>query len=289
MKLSFFRNRGNPLVQDAEGDISVEAKAINSGDGEAHSRQDSLRDRSLYQELLCGLYDAVVIVDPRGTVIGSNPRTGTLFGYDVADLWDMRCEVLIPVMKPMVLAKIRSHVESGRFTIVNAPCARKDGSSFPAEIAINRINLFNVGDLLFSVRSIERRVKVQDQKGVDVLVMDHAAAGIVVCSEDGMIEHANPAFVHLVGFPSEKDVVRRFAGEFCQSHEAGVLLLLKNPVGTSRWVGRLQLMTSREHAVDVMATAARTQAKPGEHDQIVLTFTPIPRMAAVGAPAVVPS
>jgi len=243
------------------------------------------RDRSLYHELLAGLYDAVLIVDPRGTVIGSNPRTGKLFGYGEDDLWDAKCEKLIPVMRPTVLAKIRSHVESGRFTIVNASCVRLDGTSFPAEIAINRINLFNVGDLIFSVRSIERRVRAHDRHSLDSTVMDCAAAGIVVCSTDGLVEFANPAFLQIVGLAGEHDVQRRFIGEFCTSNESGMQLLLKIPAGSVRWVGRCRLLNQRGHAVETMATSARTTPKKGDAEQIVLTFSPIPRMATVAAPA----
>lgn len=242
---------------------------------------ETSRDRALYQELLSGLYDAVVIVDPKGIVIGSNPRTEKLFGHTPDDLWNMPCGQLIPAMAPTVLTKIRSHVESGRFTMVNAACTRKDGTTFPAEIAINRLNLFNEGDLLFSVRSIERRLMAQDRKDIEAEVMEHAGAGIVVCTEEGLIECVNPAFLRLVQVAEDKDVLRRFMGEFCSTHEAGMTLLLKQPAGTSMWVGRVLLATSRDRTAEVLATSVRTPPLKGEHVRIVLTFTPIPKMASV--------
>ncbi|MCA1809114.1 MAG: PAS domain-containing protein [Lentisphaerae bacterium] len=106
----------------------------------APSIKEQTRDRSLYKAVLASLYDAVIIVDHKGFIIASNGRAERFFGHSEADFWNLPCCNLITGFNPLVLGKIRAHVASGRFTVLNANCRRKDGSSFPAEIAISKIH-----------------------------------------------------------------------------------------------------------------------------------------------------
>ncbi|MFU8780701.1 MAG: PAS domain-containing protein [Kiritimatiellia bacterium] len=237
------------------------------------------KDRSMYRGLLAGLYDGILVVDAKGTVIGTNPRTGVLFGYPEDDLWGTPCETLIPSVKPAVLIKIREHAAEGRFSIVNASCTRKDGSTFPAEIAMSVVDLFNQGDLLLSVRNIERRVQGQNRQARDLVMTDALAAAVVSCREDGMILTVNPAFLRLAGIENPQDAVHRFIGDFCASHEVGMQLLLKQQLSRKHWIGEMQFVGAGSRKVHVMATSSRFAYEEKEH--LAITFTPIPRRAAL--------
>lgn len=234
------------------------------------------RDISLYKSLLGGLYDGILILDAKGTVIASNRRAEQFLGYTEQELWGMQCEALIVGINTRVLHKLHTHAEEGRFTVVNGTCKRRDGTSFPSEIAINRIRLLNEGDLIFSIRNIERREKVREQRGLEEEAVRSTGAGMVVCSTDGAIEFANPAFLRLLSLAEEHEVLKHLIGEFCSSYEQ-VQAMMHAPSSQGMWMGSMELVTSKGTKRTVLASAALSQAHRGTAARIVLTMIPLPK------------
>ncbi len=247
-----------------------------AGVGKCEERQ---QDRSLYRKLLAGLYDAVLIIDPKGYIIGSNPRVEAIFGYSEADLWDTPCAELIPKMTTKVQNKVRKHSESGRFTVVNATGLRKDGSCFPAEIAISRIHPLHDGDLIFSIRDLGRREKTRLRYEVPLSALHHSAAGIVVCRADGRIEYTNPAFLKLLQYENGKDVIQSFIGDFCTSVET-VTAMMRPPSKNGAWMGMIEMTSSKGVPRNFVATSSVSDHR-GDRKLLVLTLTPLPRTAVV--------
>lgn len=234
------------------------------------------RDISLYRNLLAGLYDGLLILDSKGNVIGSNQRAEFFLGYNEQELWGMQSDALIAGINAKVLYKLQSNAESGRFTMVNGTCKRKDGSSFPAEIAISRIRMFNEGDLIFSIRNIERKEKAREQREMSEEAIRYAAAGILVCSTEGIIEFANPAFLKLMNVEDEHDILKHTIGDFCPSYE-GVNAMMHAPSTQGIWVGSLELVTPKGIKREVSVTAALSQIRRGGIQRLILTMTPIPK------------
>ncbi len=234
------------------------------------------RDIALYKSLLGGLYDGVLVLDPTGVVIASNHRAEQFLGYSEPELWGMSCEELIIGINARVLHKLHTHAEEGRFTVVNGTCKRKDTTTFPAEIAISRIRFFNDGDLIFSIRSIERREKVREQRGLEEEAIRSSGAGIVVCSIEGAIEYVNAAFMKLLNLASEQDIIKHMIGDFCTSYEQ-VNTMMHTPSTQGNWQGTLELVTPKGGKREVMCIAALSQAHRGAAPRIVLTVIPLPK------------
>ncbi len=234
------------------------------------------RDISLYKSLLGGLYDGVLILDAKGGVIASNRRAEQFLGYTEQELWGMQCEELVVGINTRVLYKLHAHAEEGRFTVVNGTCKRKDGTSFPAEIAISRIRLLNEGDLIFSIRNIERREKVREQRGLEEEAVRSTGAGVAVCSIEGAIEFANPAFLKILGQPNEQEVIKHMIGDFCSSYEQ-VNTMMHAPSPQGNWLGTLELVTPKGLKREVLVTAALSQLHRGATSRIVLTMIPLPK------------
>lgn len=234
------------------------------------------RDISLFKSLLSGLYDGVLILDAKGAVINSNRRAEFFLGYTEQELWGMQCEELVVGINARVLYKLHAHAEEGRFTVVNATCKRKDGTTFPAEIAISRIRLLNEGDLIFSIRNIERREKVREHRGLEEEAMRNTGASVAVCSLEGAIEFANPAFVRLLGLAEDQDVLKHMIGDFCASYEQ-VNAMMHAPSSQGSWLGTLELVTPKGARREVLASAALSQLHRGAAARIVLTMIPVPK------------
>jgi PAS domain S-box-containing protein len=236
-------------------------------------------DISLYKNLLAGLYDGILIFDEKGAVIGSNQRAEQYLGYSGQELWGMQCEELVVGINARLLYKLRANAESGRFTIVNGNCKRKDGATFPAEIAISRIHLLNNGDFIFTIHNVERREKVRDQRELSHEAIRSAGAGIVVCNQEGTIEFVNPAFLKILNVDSEQAVVKRLIGDFCNSYET-IFAMLHAPSTQGTWLGSLKLTTSKGGTCDVLVTSSLSQERRGAEARLVLTMTPIPKSIA---------
>ncbi len=231
---------------------------------------------ALYQALLSGLYDGVLIVDAKGHVMASNQRILHFTGFTEAELWNMPCDRLIAAMTPRVLAKITAYVEAGRFTVVNAECRRKDGAVFSAEIAISRIHFLNEGDFVFSIRNLDRREKARLRHELEIDALTCAGAGIAVCSLDGIIEYGNPALLELLQLPEEKDMVRRPVADCCAAPDAA-RALLRDTVAQGFGFGRLDLKTRDGGSRPVIVTAGVCPAKPDAPARLVLTLTALPK------------
>ncbi len=233
------------------------------------------REIALYQALLSGLYDGVLILDAKGHVIASNRRIEQFTGYSEAELWNMPCDQLIAAMTPRVLAKITAYIEAGRFTVVNAECRRKDGTPFSAEIAISRIHFLQPGDFVFSIRNLDRREKARLRHELEIDALRHAGAGMAVCSLEGMIEYANPAFVRLLNVPGEKDLLSQRLDDVCVAPEAAAALR-RETAAHGFWYGRLDLRTLDGVVRPVIATTGLSPAKQAAPARLVLTLTDVP-------------
>ncbi len=237
------------------------------------------RDISLYKNLLAGLYDGVIIFDQRGNVLASNARAEQFLGYTNKELWGMQSEALIVGINARVLYKLQTNAESGRFTVVNGTCRRQDGTTFPSEIAISRIRFLNEGDLIFSIRNIERREKVREQREMSEEAIRYAGAGIVVCSTEGSIEFTNEAFLKLLNVEDEHEVLKHMIGDYCSSYEA-VTAMIHTPSLHGLWLGSLELVTPKGIKRSVMVTSSLSQVRRGGIQRLVITMTPIPKAIA---------
>lgn len=241
------------------------------------------QDVKLYRNLLAALYDAVLIVDEAGHVIGSNQRTEKFFGFTEDELWNMKSETLIPGMDRKVLNQIRQHASNQRFTVVNASCRRKDASSFPAEIAISQAEIMNSNDMILSIRNQERREKARQRHAIQLRIPEDAGSAIVVCSEDGLIEFVNPAFTKLLGAQNEGDVLQHFIGDFCTNPEASGAMV-RSPTPQTPWLGNIDISMHQGRTQRVLACASRSGKRAKDEAMIVIVMTPLPLATAAVTP-----
>jgi PAS domain S-box-containing protein len=115
-----------------------------------------------YRKLLESVYDAVLVTDEKGRIFDVNSRALDFFlcgreGLSGANVLD-----LISGSAPDLLEAIRRNLKAHRYTLIEAHCLRRDQSTFPAEIAVNRVDLDDEGHLCFFVRDISVRKRAQD-------------------------------------------------------------------------------------------------------------------------------
>ena len=164
--------------------------------------------RSLFRQLLAGMYDAVLITDPSGHLLNLNARAKEYFRYDSDDILDSPIGRFIPGVTPAIVQRIRNGLEQARHMMLDANCLRKDGTVFPAEVTVSLVDLMNIGDLVFTVRSTERRRRQLDAFRTKENVCSIAQSALFACAPDGRFRWANSACLDMFGYESEDDLLK---------------------------------------------------------------------------------
>ena len=164
--------------------------------------------RSLFRQLLSGMYDAVLITDPSGHLLELNPRAKEFFKYETDEVLDSPVSRFVPGVTPEIVQRIRDGLDKARHMMLDANCLRKDGSSFPAEVTVSLIDLLDPGDLVFTIRNTERRRRQLADLRTRRNACDVAQAALFACAPDGRFRGANPAFLAMFGFEDEQDLLK---------------------------------------------------------------------------------
>ena len=155
--------------------------------------------RSLFRQFLGGMYDAVVITDPNGHIIDLNPRATEYFGHTLEEVLDQPIGVLVPGLQQAVVQRIRKGLEGDRHVVIDANARAKDGAKFACEVTVSSIDLMNPGDLVFTMRNVERRRALMLALRSKANAFELSQAAMFVCDESGLILQMNVAFRELFG------------------------------------------------------------------------------------------
>ncbi|MBL7077701.1 MAG: PAS domain S-box protein [Kiritimatiellae bacterium] len=115
-----------------------------------------------YAALLQSIYDGVVIATPNGRIVEYNARAMELLGCGRDYLDGSDIMKLISGADTALWEALRKNVEDRRYTLIEARVNRCDGSSFPAEIAVNWMKRNESGLLCFFIRDISVRKQAQE-------------------------------------------------------------------------------------------------------------------------------
>jgi len=166
--------------------------------------------RSLFRQLLAGMYDAVLITDPSGHLLELNPRAKEFFLYETDEVMDSPVGRFIPGVTPEIVERIRSGLAQARHMMLDANCLRKDGSAFPAEVTVSLVDLLDPGDLVFTIRNTERRRRQLAVFRTKQNAFDISQAALFACAPDGRFRSVNQAFLDMFGHEAEGDVQKLF-------------------------------------------------------------------------------
>lgn len=161
--------------------------------------------RSLFRQFLGGMYDAVVISDPNGHILDINPRATEHFGYDIEEVLDQPISKLIPGLKTEVVQRIRKGLEGDRHVLIDAAGLTVEGKKFACEVAVSVIDLMNPGDLVFTIRNVEKRREVMAAYRSKENAFEISASALFVCDAEGHFTETNEAFREMFELETENE------------------------------------------------------------------------------------
>ena len=170
--------------------------------------------KSLFRQFLAGMYDAVVITDPNGHILEINPRAVEYFGHELDDVLDQPVSVFIPGLKQDVVTRIRKGIEGDRHVVIDANGVDKAGRKIACEVAVTSIDLMNPGDLVFTIRNVERRREYMNAFRAKANAFQIAQTALFCCDPAGNIREANETFLLMFGLKDIEDARRHAFAEF---------------------------------------------------------------------------
>ena len=169
--------------------------------------------KSLFRQFLAGMYDAVVITDPNGHILEVNPRAEEHFGYTQEEVLDKPISFYIPGLSPEIVQRIRKGLEDDRHMMIDANGLNKDGTKFACEVTVSIIDLMDAGDIVFTVRNVERRRRVREMLRAKENAFQISQAALFACDAEGRFTQVNDSFLQMFGLDDEEEAKAHVFGD----------------------------------------------------------------------------
>ncbi len=113
-------------------------------------------------ELFQNVYDSAFITELNGKIVDANVRATQSFYYSRDQFRQGTITDIVEGMTDEVLATIGENLQNDRFTLIQAECARQDGTLIPAEISTCKVTLSEKAYLCFFIRDISSRKEAEE-------------------------------------------------------------------------------------------------------------------------------
>jgi len=114
------------------------------------------------RQLFDSVYEGMIITTMDGRIEDMNARAVALLKLDREDVLNSTIFGIVSGLDEATLRNAASSLREHEHILIEAHCMRKDGSSFPAEIALHRMDLSGHPQLCFSIRDVTNREEVRE-------------------------------------------------------------------------------------------------------------------------------
>lgn len=228
----------------------------------------------LYGELLNSVYDAALITDLTGRVVDCNPRACDFFLLPHDVLVQRTVSDLVSGADDTLMGSLWRNLQNERFTLIQAYCVRGDGSYFPAEIAVNRLNL-GESRLCFFVRDITIRRQAEEMLRTEHNALQNAGDGIAVADLRAVLEYVNPAVGRLWGRSKPEELIGADVRSLFRDTEQAEVMVREILDEQKTWSREMKAVGLSGDDFDVQVTAARNRNSDGEVVGMVFSFTDV--------------
>lgn len=236
-------------------------------------RTTAISGEDKYNQLLQSIYDAAVITRTTGQIVDSNVRATEFLYYTREELANQNILDLISGAEPSLLKMLYQNLQNEKFVLIQAYCVRKDGTFFPAEIAVNALK-FEELYFCFFMRDITVRRKAEEMLRTEHNAIQNAANGIAIADIQGRLEHVNPAFLRIWGIERVEDVLGRMVSSLFQDDRAQEIFSDVMRSGES-WSGELLACRCNGEEFYVQTAIACNRDSDGEIMGMVISFVDI--------------
>lgn len=222
--------------------------------------------------------DAIISVDQTQAITLFNQGAEKIFGYNQAEIIGQPLDILLPAR----YAKThRGHVKSFKKTPANSRQMgerqeifgrRKDGSEFPAEASISKLQLDSETIFTVILRDVTAQKQAAEELGKLIyqnqLIMNAMAEGLCGLDRQGIIRFANAAAEKLLGY-SSTDLIGQPITRFLEAER------LQTAIHQLYRDSASQPQMGSSKMLFYQSTAAQGNHQDGTHFPIEYIVTPI--------------
>jgi PAS domain S-box-containing protein len=226
---------------------------------------DEARIRSVVNHVL----DGIITIDENGLIEAFNPAAEKLFGYKADEVVGQNIKVLMP--EPYhsehdgYIANYRS---TGHAKVIGigreVEGRKKDGSSFPMDLAVSEFWLGKRHHFTGIVRDITERKRAEESLREQAALLDLAHDAIIVCSTEGVITFWNPGAEAMYGWAAG-EAIGKVTHTLLQTEFPEPLPDIKTHLNEhGRWEGMLNHTTKDGRRIAVASRWALRRANRGK-------------------------
>lgn len=167
------------------------------------------------QSMLNTVLDGIIAIDHFGMIQSFNPAAERLFGYEAKDVIGQNVKMLMP--EPYQAehdSYLKNYAETGKAKIIGlgreVTGKRRDGSTFPMELAVNEIDKGSGKGYVGIVHDITARKHAEAELGAVTAmrqaILDSANFTIIATDIDGVINVFNEGAQRMLGYSREEMV-----------------------------------------------------------------------------------
>jgi PAS domain S-box-containing protein len=235
----------------------------------------SLETEAIFERLFAAAPDAILVVDPTGTITLANPQVERLFGYSNAELLGKGVEILVPDRFRGLHPAHRNHFnDEPRMRPMGAGLElygrRKDGTEFPVDIMLSPIDRPDGLVVLAVIRDVtgqkqaEKAMRLSEDRFRSLF--EFSPDAIIVTDRDGKIAETNGQVEKFFGYARNEllgeSVEKLVPDRFRHAHPAHRKNYGIQPRTRSMGIG-LELYGRRkdgaEFPVDIMLSPVKTE------------------------------
>jgi PAS domain S-box-containing protein len=224
-------------LQQRTGSQEVEdlTDALNDASVRLLTQMEALRrNEAKTHAILDATPDAILGLDERCCITLVNPAATSIFGVQPDEIIGASLAILLPQLdaqkiEELTLQGMFNHSSQSRSARLDSEAIRRDGTPFPVEVAISRVETPE------GIRYTCVVSDVTDQRWVDSMLrlynraLECTANGVVISdvrSPGQPLFYANPAFEKITGYPTFEAIGRNCSflqGDDTEQSEVGVL------------------------------------------------------------------
>jgi two-component system cell cycle sensor histidine kinase/response regulator CckA len=256
--------RGTRQVRTASQTSKIEMESPSPGENHRVGDSD-------FQELLQSVYDAALIANLDGGIVDANTRATEFLRLSHRELCSQNLVAIISGADSNTLQTLHTSVENDRFVLIQAHCTRKDGSLFPAEIAVNRLHVR--GKLYFCcfIRDVTLRQQAEDMLRTVHNAIRNASTGIVISNLEGQLKYVNKATLTLWEVAAEEDLLSCDLKTLIPDTRQVEAMIATVHAGQD-WSGETVIQRKDGSALAVQVSAAGNRDADGELVGMVFSF-----------------
>ncbi|MDE0840481.1 MAG: PAS domain-containing protein [Kiritimatiellae bacterium] len=218
---------------------------------------------SFYQHLLQGLYDAAIIIDMKGKIVDVNQRAIEFLKFEIDAFRQMSVFDVISGADSGLIDSLCENLELTQHALIQAYCLRSDGSNFPAEIAVSRLELDDP-HLCFFVRDITIRKHAEEMLITEHCAIQNSGSGIAITTNSGDLDFVNPRVTEMWGSDEDELLGKALRSLMVEPSLVDTMFDALTEDDSSSWQGDMQGQGSDGEAFHVQVTGARNRNSEGE-------------------------